>query len=98
VGGGQCNKDTSSPNSLESVIVPGSHNKIKVTQNIFINNFCFYCFLVFLIFTEIDTVCNLFWIIPMEHQREKIRENMNMVSICSVEYTFSIAGHYRNNP
>jgi hypothetical protein len=29
VGGGQCNKDTSSPDSLESVILPGSHNKIK---------------------------------------------------------------------
>jgi hypothetical protein len=25
----------------------------------------------------------------MEHQREKIRENINMVSIRSVEYTFS---------
>jgi hypothetical protein len=47
VGGGQCNKGISSPNSLESVILPGSHNKIKVTQNIFMNNFCFSLFLVF---------------------------------------------------
>jgi hypothetical protein len=74
VGGGQCNKDTSSPISLESVILPGSHNKIKVTQNIFMNNFCFYCFLVFLIFTEIYPVCNLFWITPRTYGTPE-REN-----------------------
>jgi hypothetical protein len=41
-----------------------SNIKIKVAQNIFMNKFSIYSFLIFSFVTELNALSNLFWITP----------------------------------
>jgi hypothetical protein len=64
VRGGQCLDVTLIIFYLQMSHFTKNFNKIKVAQNIFINNFCMYSFLIFSFVTELNALSNLFWITP----------------------------------